>query len=238
MDRFGVGLCLLVFTSLLAAGQVLVAFGFSIKSWPLIFVGRLVFALGGENLIVANSALLADWFKGKELAFAFGINLSFARVFSVVNNLVSPALTTSVGLLFAMWFGAIMCAVSVFSVILTIPIDRGLDKKIKEQKDNLNNWGSVSDQSDTAHRAAHLSNSNNSDRSSSFNERQVSKEKRVSPVAHFASDPKDSDSLLQKEKDQKEVGVSMIKDSLSLPHIFWVLVVICIVVYGKLIINE
>ncbi len=102
-----------------------------------------MFALGGENLIVANSALLADWFKGKELAFAFGINLSFARVFSVVNNVVSPALTTSVGLLFAMWFGTIMCAVSVFSVILTIPIDRNLDKKIKEQKEQLN-WGSVS----------------------------------------------------------------------------------------------
>lgn len=134
VDRFGVGLCLLTFTSLIAVGQVIVAIGFSIKSWPIIFLGRLIFALGGENLIVANSALLADWFKGKELAFAFGINLSIARVGSVVNNVLSPALTHSVGLIFSLWFGAIVCAGSVFCVVLTIPIDRKLDAQIAAQK--------------------------------------------------------------------------------------------------------
>ena len=40
------------------------SFGISIKSWPVMFIGRLVFGFGGESLIVANSALLADWFKG------------------------------------------------------------------------------------------------------------------------------------------------------------------------------
>jgi MFS family permease len=134
VDRFGVGFCLLVFTSLIAVGQVAVTIGFIAKSWPIIFLGRLIFALGGENLIVANSALLADWFKGKELAFAFGINLSIARVGSVINNILSPALTRSVGLIFALWFGAFTCVASMACVVLTIPLDRKLDLQIAAQK--------------------------------------------------------------------------------------------------------
>ena len=137
VDRFGVGLCLLVFASLIALGQCIVALGFWVRSWPVIFLGRLVFALGGENLIVANSALLADWFKGKELAFAFGVNLSIARVGSVVNNILSPALTNSAGLIFALWFGAITCAASVVCVLLTIPIDANMDAQLALQRARL-----------------------------------------------------------------------------------------------------
>jgi MFS family permease len=48
--RFGVRICLLVFTSLIALGQVIFAFGVSIKSWPVVFLGRLVFGFGGESL--------------------------------------------------------------------------------------------------------------------------------------------------------------------------------------------
>jgi MFS family permease len=59
VDMFGVRTCLLVFTSLIMLGQIIFAFGLSIKSWPILFLGRLVFGLGGESLIVANSALLA-----------------------------------------------------------------------------------------------------------------------------------------------------------------------------------
>ena len=48
--------------------QVVFSLGISIHSWPLMFVGRFIFGLGGENLVVANSALLADWFKGFNMA--------------------------------------------------------------------------------------------------------------------------------------------------------------------------
>jgi MFS family permease len=42
--------------------------------------GRLVFGLGAESLIVAVTTALARWFKGKELSFAFGVNLTIARL--------------------------------------------------------------------------------------------------------------------------------------------------------------
>ncbi|HEY5615273.1 MAG TPA: MFS transporter, partial [Bacteroidota bacterium] len=42
--------------------------------------GRFLLGLGAEPLIVAVSTALAKWFKGKELSFAFGINLTIARL--------------------------------------------------------------------------------------------------------------------------------------------------------------
>ena len=46
--------------------------------------GRLIFGLGAESLIVAVTTAIAKWFKGKELSFAFGINLTIARLGSLL----------------------------------------------------------------------------------------------------------------------------------------------------------
>jgi MFS family permease len=48
-----------------------------------ILASRFVLGLGAEPLIVAVTTALAKWFKGKELSFAFGINLMLARLGSV-----------------------------------------------------------------------------------------------------------------------------------------------------------
>jgi MFS family permease len=41
--------------------------------------GRLVFGMGAESLIVCSTTALAKWFRGKELSFAFGVMMMFAR---------------------------------------------------------------------------------------------------------------------------------------------------------------
>lgn len=127
VDRLGVRLCLLVFASFITAGQVIFAFGLSIKSWPVMFLGRVIYGFGGESLGVGNSAILSQWFMGKELAFAFGLNLSVARLGSVINNFVSPALANSAGIQFALWFGAILCGASVFCVVCLSSIDKSME---------------------------------------------------------------------------------------------------------------
>lgn len=50
--------------------------------------GRLIFGLGAESLIVSITTTLAKWFKGKELSFAFGLNLTIARLgsFAALNS--------------------------------------------------------------------------------------------------------------------------------------------------------
>ena len=78
--------------------------------------------------------MLADWFKGKELAFAFGLNLSVARLGSVANNMISPALATSSSVVFALWFGVFLCGASLGCVFIFSPIDKAMDVLIAKNK--------------------------------------------------------------------------------------------------------
>jgi len=50
----------------------------------LMATGRLIFGVGAESLIVAVTTAIAKWFRGKELSFAFGINLTIARLGSLL----------------------------------------------------------------------------------------------------------------------------------------------------------
>ena len=78
--------------------QSIFAFGTSINSYLVMVVGRIVYGFGGESLCVAAQTMLADWFMGKEMAMAMGINLSVSRVGSVVNDQTSVAFYKMVGL--------------------------------------------------------------------------------------------------------------------------------------------
>mmetsp|Transcript_26949 Transcript_26949/g.93536 ORF Transcript_26949/g.93536 Transcript_26949/m.93536 type:complete len:552 (-) Transcript_26949:41-1696(-) len=125
----------ILFSGLVAAGQLIFAFGASTQSWPIMLVGRTVFGFGGESLSVSLSAIVAEWFKGKELAFALGIQLSIARVGSVVNDNVSPWLASEwahhdgvPGVPETLFFGTFICAASVICAILIVPLDRRADK--------------------------------------------------------------------------------------------------------------
>lgn len=85
IDRLGTKRSTLIFAVLCLIGAVITAF-----SSQLFFMatGRLVFGLGAESLIVAVTTAIAKWFRGKELSFAFGINLTIARLgsFAALNS--------------------------------------------------------------------------------------------------------------------------------------------------------
>ena len=80
IDRIGTKKAIAIFGALCLAGAALTAAQGSVTS---MVVGRAVLGLGAESMIVAVTAALAKWFKGKELSFAFGINLTIARLASV-----------------------------------------------------------------------------------------------------------------------------------------------------------
>jgi MFS family permease len=234
VDKIGVRMSMLIFASLVGAGQLIFSFGLSIESWPVMFLGRFVFGLGGENLVVANSALLADWFKGQELAFAFGINLSIARLGSVFNNLLSPALTDSLGLVFACWFGALLCGASILCVLCTIPIDKAFDMKLEKlRKPLLENMEQVSDTSLNP-----VSNDKHNTMISVDESREASSDNPLWKTASFTSHPHETSSVTMNDEPLScyqgwMVSIrQFLKETISLPHIFWVLVILCVVVYG------
>jgi len=80
IDRIGTKKAVLGFTVICLIGAGITAS----KGNPVVMiVGRTVLGLGAESMIVAVTTALAKWFKGKELSFAFGINLLIARLASV-----------------------------------------------------------------------------------------------------------------------------------------------------------
>jgi len=86
IDKFGTRISSLLFASLCLIGAMLTAYSDGIL-WVMAS-GRLVFGLGAESLIVAVTTVLGRWFKGKQLSFAFGINLTIARLgtFAALNS--------------------------------------------------------------------------------------------------------------------------------------------------------
>jgi len=80
IDRIGTKKAIAVFAALCLTGAALTA---ARGQAPLMIAGRTVLGLGAESLIVATTTALAKWFRGKELSFAFGINLTIARLASV-----------------------------------------------------------------------------------------------------------------------------------------------------------
>src|SRR5438270_13429605 len=80
IDRLGTKKAILGFAVICLIGAGITA---SKGSAPVMIVGRTVLGLGAESMIVAVTTALAKWFKGKELSFAFGINLLIARLASV-----------------------------------------------------------------------------------------------------------------------------------------------------------
>jgi MFS family permease len=80
IDRIGTKKAITMFALLCLIGAALTA---ARGSAPMMIVGRTVLGLGAESMIVAVTTALAKWFKGKELSFAFGINLTIARLASV-----------------------------------------------------------------------------------------------------------------------------------------------------------
>lgn len=124
LDRWGTGIILAILSSLVTGGQLVVALGVGRESFPLILAGRVLFGVGGESLAVAQTRVVTDWFQDRELALAIGLNLSIARIGTVVNNVVSPWIARrwhSVAAAF--WVGLASCAISLVCTVATIWVD-------------------------------------------------------------------------------------------------------------------
>jgi MFS family permease len=74
-----------VFCGFILVGQVIFGLGGYYRLIWLMNAGRFVFGIGGESLASAQNAYAVSWFFGKQLNFVFGLQLSFARVGSLVN---------------------------------------------------------------------------------------------------------------------------------------------------------
>jgi MFS family permease len=76
VDRFGTRASTLAFAVICLAGAAITA---STGDFTVMAAGRLIFGIGAESMIVAITVAIGRWFVGRQLGFAFGVNLSIAR---------------------------------------------------------------------------------------------------------------------------------------------------------------
>ena len=91
VDKWGTVKSTILFGAICAVAGVLNAVS---EELYVMLAARFLLGVGAEPLIVAITCALAKWFKGKELAFAFGVNLTIARLGSYAADL-SPTWASS-----------------------------------------------------------------------------------------------------------------------------------------------
>jgi nitrate/nitrite transporter NarK len=130
VDAYGARNCIVAFISIAAIGHIVFSIGVASRSWHLMFLGRAIFGIGDGSNSVANLSCLSSWFSGRELAFALALNLSFSRMGSVVNNLVSPAIAMhSVdGVVECCWTAAFVIVASVVSAVTINILDHYISR--------------------------------------------------------------------------------------------------------------
>ncbi|MDI6697644.1 MAG: MFS transporter [Candidatus Saccharicenans sp.] len=133
VDKLGTRKASLLFSLLVFIGAALV---WKARSIPVFFLGRFIFGAGSEPLIVAQSAMLARWFRSKELAFSFGATLTVSRLGSLfafnTGELISRYFG---GFRYALLAAVLACAVSLLGNLFYIVLDRRGEKVLDLKKE-------------------------------------------------------------------------------------------------------
>eukprot|EP00397_Hematodinium_sp_SG-2012_P035412 GEMP01038091.1.p1 GENE.GEMP01038091.1~~GEMP01038091.1.p1 ORF type:complete len:436 (+),score=57.75 GEMP01038091.1:165-1472(+) len=82
LDKTGMENAILFLFSLILLGQGVFSIGISFKSFPMMLMGQFTFGLGGESLHVASLALVALWFRNREMG-SDRVSLKLVKEFDV-----------------------------------------------------------------------------------------------------------------------------------------------------------
>ncbi len=128
IDRIGTRRASLLFSGLVTAGALIVAVAPNL--W-ILYLGRFVFGWGSESLVVAQSAIFARWFKGKELALSFGIGLTLSRLGTLFSFNTEALIAKYFGdYRYALWAAVLFCAASLISNLVYNVLDRRGEKAL------------------------------------------------------------------------------------------------------------
>uniref|UniRef100_A0A8C9VYN7 Lysosomal dipeptide transporter MFSD1 n=1 Tax=Scleropages formosus TaxID=113540 RepID=A0A8C9VYN7_SCLFO len=138
-NRFGVFL----FSFLVVLGSTVFALGSHFKGTkyllPLMLTGRLIFGSGNGSLVIVQNRITAFWFKGKELALAFGLTVAFSRLGSILNFFLTQRFEAHFGMQWTLWGGTVLCVLGFLAAITVSALDKvgtrqlGLDGAIQEE---------------------------------------------------------------------------------------------------------
>jgi MFS family permease len=153
LDKLGIRRTGFMFIFFMAFGAILTAYGASTyfgnggagygfmssvipKYSPelkMMLVGRFFYGLGAETSIVVISKVLVKWFKGKDLALAFGLKVAFGRLGTFMALRLSPRLAQEGATLdTAVWFAGVLVCMGLLAFIIYMLFDLKLDRQIRQ----------------------------------------------------------------------------------------------------------
>jgi MFS family permease len=122
IDKFGTRRASLLFSILVTVGALVVALAPNL--W-LLYCGRFIFGWGSESLVVAQSAIFARWFKGKELALSFGVGLTISRLGTLFSFNTEALIADFFNdYRYALWAAVLFCVFSLLSNLVYNLLDR------------------------------------------------------------------------------------------------------------------
>jgi nitrate/nitrite transporter NarK len=153
LDKYGIRRTGFGFIFFMAFGAVLTAygasdyyseggFGFGLMSsfmtsyspeLKMMLLGRFFYGLGAETSIVVISKILVKWFKGKNLALAFGLKVGFGRLGTFAALQLSPRILEQAQLSTAIWFAAILVLIGLLAFMVYMLLDIRYDKEVKPE---------------------------------------------------------------------------------------------------------
>ena len=136
IDRFGTVKSTILFGAICTFAAALIAVTSDLN---VMLVSRFLLGLGSEPLIVAITTALAKWFKGRELSFAFGLNLTIARLGSVAADW-SP---TWARFAYDDWQAPLVVAAVIGTLCLISPLGYGALEKIAARRYGLGKAGQI-----------------------------------------------------------------------------------------------
>ncbi len=131
LDRFGIRKAGTLYVFLILLGSIITSLGAG-KSFLIMLIGRMVFGVGSEATLLVTNKVIARWFKGKELGFAYGLNITVMRLGTVLAlNSSVPIADWTGSWRWSVWAGAIVMLVSFVLFLAYLIIDKDVDKDIK-----------------------------------------------------------------------------------------------------------
>ncbi len=158
LDKLGIRRTGFLFVGLMAAGGLVTAYGASqfysndgfgyaffnsfltnySPELKMMLLGRFLFGLGAETSIVVVSKVIVKWFKGKELAAAFGIKIGIARGGSALALYYSADIAQSAShWTIAIWFAAMLLLIALLAFLIYTIFDKQLDRQTHLRKPEL-----------------------------------------------------------------------------------------------------
>jgi MFS family permease len=131
LDRIGVRKAGTLYAFLILLGSLLTSLGAG-RSFILMLVGRAVFGFGSEAAILVTNKVIARWFKGRELGFAFGLNITVMRLGTILALNSSAQIADRFGSWrYSVWAGTAVMLVSFVLFLIYLMIDRNVDAAIE-----------------------------------------------------------------------------------------------------------